>query len=140
MLTKLWLTSCSRPLRKGFDSRLDPFRVLLTFAVLALLAVPLRAQLYSGSITGVVSDPTGAVIPGAKVTLTDVSKGYAFTATSDSVGRYILRNLPPSTYQLRVEATGFKTSTRTGIALDVNQNATVNVSMELGTTTQTVEV
>ena len=140
MLTKLWLTSRSGPLRKGFDGRIAAFRVLLTFAVLALLAVPLRAQLYSGSITGVVSDPTGAVIPGAKVTLTDVSKGYAFTATTDSVGRYILRNLPPSTYTLSVEATGFKSSTQSGVVLDVGQNATVNVSMQLGTTTQTVEV
>jgi Carboxypeptidase regulatory-like domain/TonB dependent receptor-like, beta-barrel len=140
MLRKTLSSSCRGLLRKGFDSPPSAFRILLTFAVFALLAVPLRAQLYSGSITGVVSDPTGAVIPGAKVTLTDVSKGYVFNATSDAVGRFILRNIPPSNYTLAVEATGFKSYTRTGIVLDVNQNATANVSMELGTTTQTVEV
>ncbi len=113
---------------------------ILSLAVLAFLAVPLRAQLYSGTVTGVVSDPSGAVIPGAKVTLTDVSKGYNFNATSDATGRYILRNIPPSTYSLNVSATGFKTSTQVGIALAVNENATVNVKLELGTTTQTVEV
>lgn len=140
MLRKLRLASCHGLIRKGPDGRFAAFQFLLTFAVLALLAVPLRAQLYSGSVTGVVTDPTGAVIPGAKVTLTDVSKGYAFSTTSDTVGRYILRNIPPSSYALAVEATGFKSYTRSGIALDVNQNATVDVSMQLGTTTQTVEV
>ena len=126
--------------RNALAGRFAASRILLTMAVFALLAAPLRAQLYSGSVTGVVSDPTGAVIPGAKVTLTDINKGYAFSATSDAVGRYILRNLPPTTYQLRVEATGFKSYSRTGIVLDVNQNATVDVGMELGTTTQTVQV
>ncbi|MGA8185337.1 MAG: carboxypeptidase regulatory-like domain-containing protein, partial [Terriglobia bacterium] len=140
MLTKLQLTSYRGLFCNGAARRLAAIQILLPLAALAFLAVPLRAQLYSGSVTGVVSDPTGAVIPGAKVTLTDTTKGYTFTASSDAVGRYILRNLPPSDYQISVEATGFKTSTRTGIVVVVGQNATVNVSMELGTTTQTVEV
>jgi Carboxypeptidase regulatory-like domain len=140
MLTKIVSTSCRGFAQKDLNRRFVAFRILLTFAMLALLAMPLRAQLYSGSVTGVVTDPTGAVIPGAKVTLTDTSKGYAFTATSDAVGRYILRNIPPSTYQLSVGATGFKTSTRTDIVLDVGQNATVDAKLELGTTTQTVQV
>ena len=140
MLTKLRLTSFRTLLFNGAAKRFAFIQILLPLAALAFLAVPLRAQLYSGTVTGVVTDPSGAVIPGAKVTLTDVSKGYNFKATSDATGRYILRNIPPSTYSLSVTATGFKTSTRTDIALDVNQNATVNVKLELGTTTQTVEV
>ncbi|HEX5410794.1 MAG TPA: TonB-dependent receptor [Terriglobia bacterium] len=140
MLAKVSLTSHRELFQKGFEGRFAAFRILLTFAVLGLLAVPLRAQLYSGSVTGIVSDPTGAVIPGAQVTLTDVTKGYTFTGTTDEVGRYILRNLPPTTYKLSVSATGFKSYSRTDVVLDVNQNATVDVSMELGTTTQTVQV
>ena len=140
MPRKMVSACCRGLIQKDLNRRFVAFRILLTIAVFALLAVPLRAQLYSGSVIGVVSDPTGAVIPGAKVTLTDTTKGYNFSATSDGVGRYILRNLPPSTYQLSVGANGFKTSTRAGIVLDVGQNATVNVSLELGTTTQTVEV
>ncbi len=140
MLAKLRLGSCRGVFRSHLDGWFVAVQSLIICAALAFLAVPLRAQLYSGSVTGVVSDPTGAVIPGAKVTLTDTTKGYAFTASSDAVGRYILRNLPPSNYRISVEAPGFKTSTRTGIVLDVGQNATVNVSMELGTTTQTVQV
>jgi len=140
MLAKLRLGSCRGVFRSHLDGWFVAVQSLIICSALAFLAVPLRAQLYSGSVTGVVSDPTGAVIPGAKVTLTDTTKGYAFTASSDAVGRYILRNLPPSNYRISVGAPGFKTSTRTGIVLDVGQNATVNVSMELGTTTQTVQV
>ncbi len=61
------------------------------------------AQVYSGSLTGVVKDQSGGVIPGASVTLTDVGKQFDYTATTDNVGRYSLRALPPSTYKLRVE-------------------------------------
>ncbi|HKT12559.1 MAG TPA: TonB-dependent receptor [Terriglobia bacterium] len=140
MLTKLRLTSCHTFLCGRALKRFAAIQILLPLAALAFLAVPLQAQLYSGSVTGVISDPSGAVIPGAKVELTDITKGYNFNVTSDATGRYILRNIPPSNYKLTVEATGFKTSTRTDIVLDVNQNATVNFSLELGTTTQTVEV
>src|SRR2546425_2136654 len=58
------------------------------------------AQVYGGSITGIVSDPSGAAVPGAKVTLTDVGKGFVFTATTDATGRYLFRDLSPSTYRL----------------------------------------
>jgi hypothetical protein len=98
------------------------------------------AQLYSGSLTGVVADPTGAVVPAAKVTLTDVNKGFTFHALTDPTGRYVLRNLPPSGYSLAVEAAGFHTYTRSGIVLDVGQNAEVNVGLEVGAANQSVEV
>ncbi len=101
---------------------------------------PASAQVYSGSLTGIVKDPTGAVVPGAKVTLTDVGKGFSFNSTTDGVGRYVLRNLPPSNYQLEVETQGFKKYTRTGIVLAVNESANVDVTLVLGQTTQSVEV
>lgn len=99
-----------------------------------------QAQLYTGSITGVVTDPSGAVVPDAGVTLTDVNKGYAHTARTDSVGRYLLRSLPPGTYNLKVEMKGFRTYIQEGINLEVNQNATVDVPLQLGQEAQTVEV
>ncbi len=111
------------------------------FLCLATVVTPaLFAQLYSGSLGGVVTDPTGAVVPGAKITLIDMTKGYSFGASADSMGHYVLRNLPPSTYKLTVEGQNFKTYTREDITLDVNQNATADVTLELGATTQTVEV
>jgi hypothetical protein len=98
------------------------------------------AQLYSGSLTGVVTDASGAVVPGADVTLTDVQKGFNYKTTTNATGSYLLRPLPPSTYKLTVDLKGFKTFTQGGIVLDVNQNSAINVRLEVGSTTQTVEV
>ncbi len=98
------------------------------------------AQVYNASLTGVITDPSGGTVPGAKATLTDVDKGFVYNATTDATGRYLLRNLPPSTYRLAVEARGFKTYEQGGITLDVKQAGTVDVHLEIGTTTQTVEV
>jgi hypothetical protein len=98
------------------------------------------AQVTSGSLTGVVSDPTGAVIPGAKVVLTDANKGYNYPTTTDAVGRYLITNLSPSTYIISVEARGFKTYRQQGIVVDVGTRVAIDVRLELGTTAQMVEV
>src|SRR5215469_2043531 len=117
-------------------------KVPFKFGVLVVLLVSGagRAQVYTASLTGVVTDPTGAVVPNAKVTLTDEAKGFSFAATTDTAGQYIVRDLPPSTYRLSVESQGFKTYTRSGITLDVKQTGTADVTLELGTSTQTVQV
>ncbi|HZU28772.1 MAG TPA: TonB-dependent receptor [Bryobacteraceae bacterium] len=98
------------------------------------------AQLYTGSVTGVISDPSGGMIPNAQVTLTDEQKGFAFNATADAAGRYVLRGIPPGMYKISVQAPGFDTRTQSGIRLDVNQNLTLDFSLQLGTTTQTVSI
>jgi hypothetical protein len=111
-----------------------------TMCLVLLLAVPSQAQLYTGSITGLVQDPSGAVVANASVALTDNDKGLKYTAKTDSSGRYVLRALPPSTYAMRVEAAGFKSEEQRGIVLVVNQNLTLNVPLQLGRTSETVEV
>ncbi|HTV53762.1 MAG TPA: carboxypeptidase regulatory-like domain-containing protein, partial [Terriglobia bacterium] len=108
---------------------------LLAFAVSSA-----RAQVYSASMTGRVTDPSGAVIPGAQVTATNVSNGFTYPATTNSAGVYTIENLPPSTYKLSVTAKGFETAVRPGIALVVSQHATVNMEMRVGATTQSVTV
>jgi hypothetical protein len=97
-------------------------------------------QLYTGTITGVVKDPSGAVVPNAKVTLTDDSKGYTYTATSDNSGIYTARNLPPTTYTARVAMPGFADFVRPGIVLDVDGNVTVNVELQVASSGQRVTV
>ncbi|MBZ5561444.1 MAG: TonB-dependent receptor [Acidobacteriia bacterium] len=97
-------------------------------------------QVTSGSLTGVVSDPSGAVIPGAKVTVTDMHKGYDFPATTDATGRYLVTNLPPSAYKLTISAPGFKDFIQANIMLDVGSRISVDVHMQLGAATQSVEV
>lgn len=124
----------------GLCSRRWYVTLLAFLLVFAVKPFPASAQVYSGSLTGVITDPSGAVVPAAKVALVDVNKGYSFTATSDSVGRYVIRNLPPSTYKLTVEATGFQAFAQAGIVLEVNQNANIDVTLKVGTATQAVEV
>src|SRR5256886_14910660 len=108
--------------------------------LLLLLASPAQAQVYTGSITGLIQDPSGGVVPNASVVLTDIDKGLKYSATTDSSGRYVLRSLPPSTYSVRVEASGFRSEVQSGIVIVVNQNLTLNVSLQVGTARETVEV
>src|SRR5579863_6729672 len=115
-------------------------RALCTFLFVLFLCRTALAQQYTGSVTGVVSDPSGATIPGAQLRLIDEEKGFSFTAKSDSAGRYVIRQVPPGTYKLSVEAQGFRSETQSGITLDVSQNLTVNFALQLGTTSQTVEI
>jgi len=114
--------------------------VLAVSCLVVLFSSVLRAQLYTGTVTGVVSDPSGAVVPAAQLQLVDEQKGFTFTATSDTAGDYLFRSVPPGSYKLLVQAQGFKSETRSGIKLDVNQNVTVNFSLQLGAATQSVEV
>lgn len=114
--------------------------LVLLFCMIALMVSYSWAQIYSGSVTGVVTDPSGAVVPGAKVVVTDVGKQVSQTLTTDSTGRYLIRSLPPSTYKLTVEMQGFNTYVQDSIVLEVNQNLAVDVVLKLGAETQTVEV
>lgn len=124
---------------------ITPAAVMRLFSLLLLaffsLSPNAQAQLYTGSVTGLVTDPSGAVVPSAKITLVDQNKGYSFNATTDpATGRYLLRAIPPGTYKITVEAPGFQGQTRDGITLDVSQNITVDFSLKVGTATEVVEV
>ena len=131
------------PLPKQLTRRAKFWAVvcLLFFICLSLLcANRARAQVYAGSITGLVQDPSAAAVPNATVVVTDMGKGVTYSTTTDTSGRYVLRALPPSTYSIRVEAAGFRSERQSGIVLEVNQNLTWNVSLQVGTTQETVEV
>jgi len=117
-----------------------PVVYLLLACLLLFSAIPAQAQVYAGSITGLVQDSSGAILPNAVVTLTDAEKGLKYSAKTDSSGRYLLRALPPSTYGIRIEAAGFSSEVQNGIVLDVNQNLTLNASLRVGSVGETVEV
>jgi hypothetical protein len=99
-----------------------------------------NGQLYTGSIAGTVTDPSGAVVAGVQVKATDEGKGYAFTATTDSAGRYVIRQLPPAKYTVTATASGFATDRKTGIVIDVNQNSGVDFTLKVGGTAEVVDV
>jgi Carboxypeptidase regulatory-like domain len=105
-----------------------------------LLSVALFAQGSSGRILGTVTDQTGAVLPGATVTVTDTERGLTRTLTTDAAGEYNAPNLIPSTYTVRVEAKGFKALARENVALEVNKEVRVDLTPQTGDQTQTVTV
>ncbi len=103
-------------------------------------AIALLGQTYTGSITGTVKDPTGAVIPNATVTITDVGKGFNYNANTDAGGLFTVRNLPPATYSEKVEAPGFTPYQRNNIVLEINGGVVADASLQLVNTGQTITV
>ena len=121
------------------------FRSLALFVVVAVLLsvwrpLPATAQsLTTGDLTGTVTDPSGAVVPNAQVMLKNLDSGTTQTRKTNAQGVYRFPLLSPGPYSVSVSATGFQTAQRT-LALSVGQAVTANVQLELGATSQTVEV
>ena len=99
------------------------------------------AQQQTAELTGTITDSSGAVIAGATVTITNAARGINVVVNSDARGNYSAPLLPPADgYQMRVSRTGFRDAARTGITLEVAQVAQVNISLAVGSSTQTVTV
>jgi hypothetical protein len=118
------------------------FLKLLTViaCILALNAGISHAQNIAGSINGVVSDATGAVIPNATVTAHNLETGVATSTTTDKDGIYHIQFLPPGHYQVTVEASGFSTANLTAFTLETLQAAKFDVTMKVGSATTSVSV
>ncbi len=117
-------------------------RLLVLGLVMCLIAslAPLGAQTTAGAIVGTVSDPSGAVIAGANITITNVDTNIAVKATTDTAGEYVVTPLAVGHYSVTVEATGFKRSIRNDITLNVQDRLRVDVKLEVGAVTDTVQV
>ena len=94
----------------------------------------------SAQISGLVSDPAGAVVPGATVTATQTSTGSTRAAVTGVDGSYVLPNLSVGPYKLQVVSSGFKTYDQTGIVLQVSDSVTVNIKLQIGSTSQSITV
>ena len=120
-------------------TRLRNFLALIVFA----LAVLLGTRLYAGvtaSISGTVTDSSGAAIAGASVTATNVDTGIAVTQTTNAQGYYSFQQLPLGKYTVEVQQTGFKITRRTDIILEVNDVRIIDLTMQVGQMTETVQV
>ena len=100
----------------------------------------LQAQIDRGTISGTVADSSGALIAGATVTVTNVDTNQAVSLTADNDGIYTARLLQQGNYNVEASAKGFRTTLQTGIKLNVNQVARVDFRLEVGTTSQVLEV
>src|SRR3954449_6365919 len=114
--------------------------VLAMLATAVLLTTFAQAQVDTGSITGIVSDPSGAVVSGAKVTLTNPGTGSALTTTTGSDGSYTFSPVRIGTYKLDVASQGFKTVSQSDVRVNVGANVLINFTLTTGSTSETVEV
>src|ERR1051325_9082589 len=95
---------------------------------------------YTASVRGVVTDRSGAAVVGAKVNINETERIVPHAVVTDEAGRYAVTALPPGTYTLTVESPGFKKYTESKIPLAVQQQATLNVTLEVGELATSVEV
>ena len=104
---------------------------LAVFAVLALTLSAL-AQVQNGQFTGTVTDPTGAAIANAKVTVTNPETQLSLTTTTNSSGNYTVKEVPIGVYKLTVEATGFKTVANSGVQINAGTISHVDFKLQVG--------
>src|SRR5579864_7034643 len=121
-----------------------PRRMALTFAcavcLTSLICQPLFAQIDMGGLTGTVKDPTGAVVPGAELTLTNEATGVAQRVRSSSSGTYAFEAVPVGSYTLKVEASGFKAYVAAGLQVHIQTVVTADVSLTVGATGEVITV
>ncbi|QMV19319.1 hypothetical protein GOB94_11975 [Granulicella sp. 5B5] len=113
---------------------------LAFFLSIGLIPTTIHAQEFRGTISGAVADNTGAVIPGASITVRETSTGTVNKTTSDSAGQYVVPFLLPGTYSITANANGFQQTVRTGITLESQAHPIVNLTMQVGGANQTVTV
>jgi len=116
------------------------FRLLAVVAAIALCASGVQAQQTLGGITGEVTDSSGGVIPNATVTVVDEQTSFTRSVKSNASGVYSFVNLPIATYTLTYTADGFDVQKTQNITVQGNRTATVNASLKVGKTSETVEV
>ena len=116
------------------------FRLARLVLLILCTALPAWAQLNTAQLSGKVADTSGAVLPGATVTVTQTDTGATRTTVTDGEGAYLLPNLQPGPYRLEVSLQGFRTYAQTGIVLQVAATPTINVSLALGDLAETVTV
>ncbi len=124
------------------SSRPQILAITLILIVVTLMAAPamLFGQAYFGTVSGTLTDGTGAVVAGAKVILTDQQKGFTFATTSESSGSYLFRSIPPGVYMVSAEAKGFGKTVSAKFKVDINENATTNLTLKVAGASQSVEV
>src|SRR5437773_1985991 len=117
-----------------------PFALLACVAEIAFSSLLWAQGTDTALLRGTVTDPTGAVIPRATVTMTDDATRVSNRIATDSAGRYTFNALKPASYTATVEAQGFKSLIQPGIVLRVGQQTDLNFSLQVGHTTESVQV
>lgn len=119
--------------RSAWRARVRSFAISLPFVlILSITSTRGVAQAVYGSIVGTIADPTGAVIPGAKVTVTDISKGISQTVTANASGNYEVTRLVPDVYTVKAESQGFASAEANNITVVAGGSQEINLTMQAG--------
>src|SRR5262245_1874584 len=114
--------------------------ILVLMAFLIASPAAAIAQQVTGAILGNVTDPNGAPVTKAKVTAKDEARGTVWTTETNAEGVFNLPRVPVGSYEVRIEAQGFRAAVRPGVQLELNQTARLNFKLEVGEITQTTEI
>jgi hypothetical protein len=127
---------------EGLTSRLRVYSTILcSFVTIVGLALPAWGQgAYRAQLRGVVSDPSGAAVANAMVTIQNVGTNISSTARTNEKGEYYFTGLVPATYVVKVEASGFRSAERTGVVLEVDQESSLNFRLEIAGISATISV
>ena len=112
----------------------------LVLVIWFLASIPADAQVVGGSLSGTITDESGAAIPSTTVSITNVATGVTTNVTANAQGIYNAPNLLPGNYQVTLSAPGFQTAIESGVILTVGAQQVLNVAMKVGTVTEKVEV
>src|SRR5690348_1313274 len=130
---------CSRSVRASQGIFIG-FLAVGAFVLGLFVSVPVHAQVVGATLSGTVSDPSGALIPGATVSIKNTATGVTRDVVTDSAGFYSAPNLLPGTYDVTVSAKGFSTAINSNVSLAVGAQQVLNQTMQVGQTTQQVQV
>lgn len=129
------LQSLVRKVRRGV-----PKAPPLILAAVFLFGVTLPCLAQQATIVGTVTDPTGSVIPGARITVSNLPKGFVLSVTTNSAGGYVAANVPIGDYVITAEVPGFQRFVRTGVPVHVAETLREDVQLKVGSVSQTVSV
>ncbi len=117
-------------------------RRLLSVAtvVLCLSTTPLVAQTFTGSISGIVSDPSGAAVAGAEVTVVDIERNNSLKSSTNESGFYLISPLPPGRYRIEAEKTGFRRTLIDSFPISTQQKASIDIVLQIGAMAESVTV
>ena len=114
--------------------------IICASMILVMSSAPAWGQAATGTVVGIVTDPSGAAVVNAEVKITDPTTNTSQTAKTNEVGRFTFPNVSPATYDVTVTATGFTQSKMSAQKVDIGETLTLNVALQVGATSTVVEV
>src|SRR5262249_39689622 len=130
----------TKPILRSAGIMANDKSLFRTALIVLLASAAAFGQTTTGTVSGVIRDGTGAIVPDAKITATNAQIGTARETTTDSQGPYSIPNLGPGQYNVRAERTGFQTAVQNGVILAVGGATVVDLTLQVGTVSEVVQV